>query len=137
MSSIHYNFTSVSIPSLYGSSDFPDSRSDYSAPTPTVVTFSDCDSRQCITIPITDDEAVENSELFSITLCSLDHRVDLTGATTLVQITDNDGRYLHALTLYTIEAYNTKKYSLCNSNCYNLRCILQYYKIRNMTLTVP
>ena len=99
--SIRYNYTSVSNPfSLYyryGSSDIPDSRSDYSAPTPTAVTFSDCDSRQCISIPITDDEAVENSELFSVNLSSVDHRVDLTGATALVQITDNDGRYFHAL----------------------------------------
>ena len=72
--------------------------SDYRGLSYTILTFQECDSQQCISIPITDDEALEDAELFTVDLNAtfgLENRVGLMGATTTVQISDTDGTSLH------------------------------------------
>ena len=55
--------------------------------------FDACDRRSCVNITITDDEVLENLELFSVTLRrnGLDPRISLDPTVAEIQITDNDG----------------------------------------------
>ena len=52
--------------------------------------------QQCVTIAITDDVAVENSEVFHVQLTTADTRVQLSGICNraIVTITDSDGEYI-------------------------------------------
>ena len=62
----------------------------------TIVTFGECDSRQCVTITIEDDEVLENVESFFVNLSrspGLDSRITLNPVIAEVQITDNDGMW--------------------------------------------
>ena len=55
--------------------------------------FPPCERRSCVAIPIVDDDVLENSELFNVTLerNGLDTRITLDPVDGLVEITDNDG----------------------------------------------
>lgn len=67
-----------------------------------MLTFRECDTRRCISIPISNDEAVEHSEMFVVGInatAGLDNRVRVMGATSTVQITDTDGRDLCSVDL--------------------------------------
>ena len=66
---------------------------DYSSAINTIVQFNECERRSCINIPIMDDEVLENTEYFNLTLerNGLHERIQLDPVDGLVQITDNDG----------------------------------------------
>ena len=55
--------------------------------------FPPCERSRCVDIPIVDDDVLENSELFSVSLerNGLDTRITLDPMDGLVEITDNDG----------------------------------------------
>ena len=56
--------------------------------------FNSCESRHCIDILITNDEVLEDTESFSVTLvktADLDPRITLDPVTGETKITDNDG----------------------------------------------
>ena len=55
--------------------------------------FPPCERSRCVDIPIVDDDVLENSELFSVSLerNGLDTRITLDPVDGLVEITDNDG----------------------------------------------
>ena len=57
--------------------------------------FPPCERRSCVDIPIVDDDVLENSELFNVTLerNGLDSRITLDPVDGLVEITDNDGTH--------------------------------------------
>ena len=64
---------------------------DYEAVT-TTLTFNDSTPTQVVTIPILDDQIVENNESFGVTLTTFDTAVTLSLQTTSVTIRDNDGK---------------------------------------------
>ena len=76
--------------SLYITTESP---MDYGAAVKTVVQFDECERRSCINIPIMDDELLENTEYFNLTLerNGLHERIQLDPVDGLVQITNNDG----------------------------------------------
>ena len=80
----------VSIHSLYITTESP---MDYSSAINTIVQFNECERRSCINIPIMDDEVLENTEYFNLTLerNGLHERIQLDPTDGLVQITDSDG----------------------------------------------
>ena len=55
--------------------------------------FPPCEISRCVDIPIVDDDVLENSELFNVTLegNGLDSRITLDPVDGLVEITDNYG----------------------------------------------
>ena len=57
--------------------------------------FPPCERRSCVDIPIVDDDVLENSELFNVTLerNGLDSVITLDPVDGLVEITDNDGTH--------------------------------------------
>ena len=57
--------------------------------------FPPCERSRCVDIPIVDDDVLENSELFSVSLerNGLDTRITLDPVDGLVEITDNDGTH--------------------------------------------
>ena len=54
------------------------------------LTFDQMSSRQCLEIPIEDDDIVEEPERFTIVISEDDPDVDITTPTSVVTITDND-----------------------------------------------
>ena len=64
---------------------------DYEAVT-TTLTFNASTITQVVTIPILDDQTVENNEFFGVTLTTFDTAVTLNLQTTSVTIRDNDGK---------------------------------------------
>ena len=73
--------------------------------TSTILTFVACQTRSCVDIPITDDCVVEeDGEVFNVHLRrppSLDYRIRLSSESTVVNITDDDGRNSE-LHIYTV-----------------------------------
>ena len=65
---------------------------DYSSTINTIVQFDECERRSCINITIVDDEVLENTEYFNLTLerNGLHERIQLDPVDGLVQITNND-----------------------------------------------
>ena len=60
----------------------------------TAVTFQPGDTSQCVTISINDDDTVEDTESFDVTLTKpngLDPRVTLRDTSATITITDSDG----------------------------------------------
>ena len=59
----------------------------------TTVQFNECEQRSCINITIMDDDVLENTEFFNLTLerNGLHERIQLDPVDGLVQITNNDG----------------------------------------------
>ena len=57
------------------------------------VTFSSAPSQMCIPINITNDEVMEPTESFDVTLVSEDPAVQLTAPITTVIILDDEGKY--------------------------------------------
>ena len=59
----------------------------------TTVQFNECEQRSCINITIMDDDVLENTEFFNLTLerNGLHERIQLHPVDGLVQITNNDG----------------------------------------------
>ena len=78
------------LPSVYLVS--PTASNDYTAVTAQLV-FQSTVTLQCRSIPITDDTILENDEVFSVQLSTLDQDVILTFSTATVTIEDNDGEY--------------------------------------------
>ena len=64
---------------------------DYEAVT-TTLTFNVSTPTQVVTIPIIDDQIVENNEFFGVTLTTFDTAVTLNLQTASVTIRDNDGK---------------------------------------------
>ena len=64
---------------------------DYEAIT-TTLTFNGSISTQMVAIPILDDQIVENSKSFGVTLTTIDTAVTLRSQTTRVTIRDNDSK---------------------------------------------
>ena len=66
---------------------------DYGQVLDTPLVFPPCERRSCVAIPIVDDDVLENSELFNVSLerNGLDSRITLDPVDGLVEITDNDG----------------------------------------------
>ena len=61
-----------------------------------VLRFGACEKRQCITIPILDDNIVEDTESFSIHLeksLGLSNRFMIDPGVKVINITDNDGMF--------------------------------------------
>ena len=81
-----------------------------------VLRFAACDKRICVTVPIVDDEIVENTESFKVTL---ERPTDLDGSITLgpvdgvVEMTDNDGRYED----YVVVTDVTRGVTICSNIC--------------------
>ena len=71
---------------------------DYEAVT-TNLTFNASIPTQVVTIPILNDQIVENSESFRVTLTTFDTAVTLRSQTASVTIRDND-RKLHCTSIY-------------------------------------
>ena len=80
----------VSIHSFYITAGSP---MDYGAAVDTMVEFNECERRSCISIPIVDDEVLENTEFFHLNLerNGLHERIQLDRVDGIVEITDNDG----------------------------------------------
>ena len=60
----------------------------------TAVTFQPGDTNQCVTVSINDDDTVEDTESFAVTLTKpngLDPRVALRDTSATISITDSDG----------------------------------------------
>ena len=71
--------------------------SDYTSLPSTTVTFDSCDTRQCVSISITNDNKVEMEERFNVSMSrtvGLDDRVELERVMTTIEITDTDGMYI-------------------------------------------
>ena len=65
-----------------------------------ILSFAECQRKSCVNVTIEDDEVLETTEFFSITLerpPGLDDRIELDPVDGMVQINDNDGG-LHAET---------------------------------------
>ena len=63
----------------------------------TTLTFAPCQMRSCVNVSIVDDDVLELTESFSITLertLGLDDRIDLDPFDGEVEITDNDGMFV-------------------------------------------
>ena len=63
----------------------------------TTLTFAPCQRRSCVNVSIMDDDVLEFTESFSITLertLGLDDRIDLDPVDGEVEITDNDGMFV-------------------------------------------
>ena len=59
----------------------------------TTLTFDRCVSRACVSIPIENDEKLEMTESFNVTLMkppTVDNRISLGSVKGVVEITDND-----------------------------------------------
>ena len=67
---------------------------DYIAPNSTTLTFSidNSDQPQCVTVNITDDNYLEYTENFIISLATLDEDVKLLYNESTITIRDNDGK---------------------------------------------
>ena len=72
-------------------------------------------------ILIVDNDVLENSELFNITLerNGLDSRITLDPVDGLVEITDNDGSYTHCYCCLTIVSHTTQRTHSFNSLIYS------------------
>ena len=60
----------------------------------TILMFTACDTRQCVEVPIVDDETLELTETFTVTLDrtpTLDTRITLNPVDGDIDILDNDG----------------------------------------------
>ena len=59
------------------------------------VVFPPCERRSCVDIPIVNDDVLENSELFNVTLerNGLDGRITRDPVDGMVEITDNGGTH--------------------------------------------
>ena len=67
------------------------------------LTFAECQRRSCVNVSIVDDDAIELTESFSITLertLGLDDRIELGPVDGEVQINDNDGAFFVSTGLY-------------------------------------
>ena len=65
----------------------------------TNVTFGACETRHCVEVTIVNDDELENTESFVVTLertSNLDRRIILAPANTRVNINDDDGRYFNS-----------------------------------------
>ena len=84
-----HTLLSICTHSLYINTEAP---LDYAAAVQTIVQFNACQRRRCISIPIVDDELLENTEYFNLTLerNGLHERIKLDPTDGVVQITDND-----------------------------------------------
>ena len=72
---------------------FPGSPMDYQLSS-TILAFGACDTRLCVEIPIVDDEVVEWTESFTVTLerrSDLNSRITLDPVDGVVEIIDSDG----------------------------------------------
>jgi len=71
---------------------------DYTAISSQPVTFSSAPDQICISISISDDEVVEETESFALTLDSLDPAIPIMLPFASVTIIDSTGKYLFVLT---------------------------------------
>ena len=65
--------------------------------------FGACDKRVCVNLTITNDELLEETEIFEVTLrrtLNLDRRIILAPVTAEINIIDDDGIYIFA-SIYT------------------------------------
>ena len=63
----------------------------------TILMFGACQRRSCVTVTIVDDDILEMTESFDVTLertPGLDSRITLNPVDGVVEITDNDGEYM-------------------------------------------
>ena len=61
----------------------------------TILMFAACDTRQCMDVPIVDDETLELTEIFIVTLeraPALENRITLNPVDGDIEILDNDSR---------------------------------------------
>ena len=67
---------------------------DYIAPNSTTLTFTmeSSDQPQCVTLNIVDDNALEYTENFTVSLATFDNSVELLYTTSTITIFDNDGK---------------------------------------------
>ena len=67
---------------------------DYVAPNSTMLTFSmdNSDQPQCVTVNVTDDNYLEYTESFTVSLATLDEDVKLLYNESTITIRDNDGK---------------------------------------------
>ena len=59
------------------------------------VTFQPNVTRQCVKVPIVNDDDLENEEQFTLTLTTVSDRVKTKPDTTTVVITDDDGEPIY------------------------------------------
>jgi len=86
----------------------------------TTLTFSVSMSTQVVTIPILDDQIVENkNEYFPVTLTTIDSAVTLNIQTATVHIRDNDSKLQ---LIYTWDIVCILLMVICDTNCFT--CIL-------------
>ena len=63
----------------------------------TILMFEACQKRSCVTVTIVDDDILEMTESFDVTLertPGLDSRITLRPVDGVVEITDEDGEYM-------------------------------------------
>jgi len=88
-----WKFSIHIVPLLYTAPD------DYTAISSLPVTFSSAPDQMCITISISDDGVVEETESFAVTLVSEDPSVVLMLPFSSVTINDSSGKYLYFLVI--------------------------------------
>ena len=72
---------------------------DYTGSDSTTVPFSSCSMRECITIPIINDDILEYRERFTVSLerpADVDERIELVNTLKIVDIFDEDSMLLLA-----------------------------------------
>ena len=78
------------------------------------LTFAECQNRSCVDVLIEDDDVLELTESFSVTLertLGLDDRIELGPVDAEVEITDNDGMLYYSTKVYVPD--NILPYSGC------------------------
>ena len=65
------------------------------------MTFQPDAKRQCVKVPIVNDDDLENEEKFTLTLTTVSDRVKTEPDTTTVVITDDDGK-THSIGTYIV-----------------------------------
>ena len=65
------------------------------------MTFSSAPDQICIPISISNDEVVEETESFAVTLVSEDPAIELTLPNASVIIVDGSSKYMHSVILYS------------------------------------